>query len=36
MDWKVSKFITKYHYDKSDKELSLDDKIKIIKKTILD
>ena len=34
MDWRVVKFVTGYQYGISEKDLSLDDKIKIIEKAI--
>ena len=34
MDWRVSKFLTDYHYKKSAQKCSTEDKIKLIKKII--
>ena len=36
MDWNIVKFLTMYKYKISEKELPLDEKIKIIKKVIQD
>ena len=34
LDWKVVKFLTQFQYQKSDRQMSLDDKVKLIEKAI--
>jgi predicted DNA-binding transcriptional regulator YafY len=36
MDWRVVKFVTSFHYAKSEKKCSIEERIKIIKKAIAD